>query len=133
MINKQELRVGNLLMHGDQIVTVEEIGDTGINMVWLHEMSHWNYDYGNLSPIPLTSEWLERLGFAKVQDGDMAYPEIWRLVYTRVNVPYSFDLQSRGDEEWRWFEGNSNVPIYGVHELQNLIHSLFGKELTIKQ
>lgn len=140
MIEARELRIGNLVYasldenDNPEPCQVTQLRNRGI--VWSSDLGPnpkgENYtSYENVEPIPLTEDWLTKLGFTKIQEGDMAHPEIWRITYCRVLVETNFDLQNRDPCEYRWFEGNTNVPLYYVHDLQNLFFALSGKELTI--
>lgn len=90
-----------------------------------------NQDYGFYG-IPLTPEWLIKMGFKNTQQGTMAYPEVWRIIYCPVLVKTALDLQNRDQGEYRWFEGNTNVAFHYVHQIQNFYFALAGEELTIK-
>lgn len=125
MIDKKELRVGNLLKHGDQIVTVEEIGDDGINICWNHEMTGWDYDYTNLYPIELSPEWMEKLGFDQNLGG--YYMDIPNLGY----IGYDVGILELGVAA-KFPITAANTSIRYVHSLMNLYYSLTGEELTIK-
>lgn len=140
MIEAKDVRIGNIVAAGVQIVTIAGIYTREIEKDLPYKehfyVSGFVGDYycfnpNDLEPTPLTEDWLTKLGFTKIQEGDMAHPEIWRITYCPVLVETNFDLQNRDPGEYRWFEGNTNVPLYYVHDLQNLFFALSGKELTI--
>lgn len=138
MIDKRDLRVGNLLKHGEKIVTVKEIGDDGINFIWAHEMSGWDYDYVNLFPIELTPEWLEKCGFDKEKSNDTEERDVWTIQVAN-NTSLYYDPELTGKEWYLSLEWNNNHwqnefwanPKY-IHQVQNLFYALTGEELTIK-
>ena len=74
-----------------------------------------------IEPIPITAEWLLRLGFEKCEDGQFGATykhyviKIWTL--KSGGLCFCFD---------QWVK-NINY----VHELQNLYFSLIGKELKL--
>jgi hypothetical protein len=78
---------------------------------------------------PITEAWLTRFGFDMVQEGSMALPTIYRRIYCPVLVTTNFDVQCRGD--FRWMEGNANVELIFVHQLQVLYFAVTGEHLKL--
>lgn len=130
MIDKKELRVGNLLhcqsaTGENKIVTVDEIGDDGINILWAHEMTGWEHSYENLFPIELTTDWINKLGLTQTKS------DVWEIGQLRIWLGngclcYLID-EDNGDGHYL-----PNGTIKHVHQLMNLYYSLTGEELTIK-
>ena len=131
MIKAEELRIGNWVSN---IHTNEDYQLTPQR--WINLLRHFypKDDCGvsmcYIKPIPLTEEWLIKLGFTqhteKTQDfyiDDDGY-SYWNICYGT-------------DNQW-WFHaglGNGDVPIANpqyVHQLQNLYYALTGTELEIK-
>jgi hypothetical protein len=130
-----ELRIGNLVdvKKNDYLLTyivnckVESINIEGINSYYDDGIGGDNWEYGGkfeeLIPIPLTEEWLFKLGFKKDQNN--------RYVTTNWSGLY-LELKSQ------WYlmraTNEANIEIcYGfkhVHQLQNLYFALTGEELT---
>lgn len=124
-----ELRIGNFCKWNGPYFKEEAV----IASLDLTEVSFKCGDYGMVSeiePIPLTEEWLEKLGFwskYKSCNNDWSY--------------YGFTINQISDED----EDGNEIPqeqifyyqymydIKYVHQLQNLYFALFEKELTIKQ
>jgi hypothetical protein len=89
---------------------------------------------GDLSPIPLTEEWLLKFGFKK---GNSIYPEGYSInilntdTYLRPSFEggfyWGFNLRNKSDCELY-----NAKPIKYVHQLQNLYFALTGNELEIK-
>ena len=83
------------------------------------------------APVPLTEEWLERLGFETNMNGE---PQIKTTV---ADLSLSIaNTKFRGvvwhcENGCKWYQLNKNT-LY-VHQLQNLYHALTGEELTIKE
>lgn len=133
MIDKKELRVGNLVkyigkkhwFHGS-IIEVDEIGDDGINIEWMHEMSGWEYSYKEIEPIELNKEWLERLGFVATKK-DIFEINRLRLWLGNGCLCYLID-EDNGDGHYL-----PNGIINHVHQVQNLYYWLHNEELTIKE
>jgi len=124
-ISVTELRLGNLIKLNDEIVQVDisiinYIDDCG--------------DPENVSPIPLTEEWLKKFGF--IQQGDR---KVWILDRVAVTWTDHPDLRgkSTGDKFYLGFRDISGViyrttiEVLYVHVLQNAL-ALTGKELEIK-
>lgn len=132
MINTNELRRGNWIKRIDGgAFVVEDITDNCVNIeLGEYEMTGWYHDEDELEGIPLTEEILLACGFEKIQESSMAYPEVWRITSIRILVPYHFELSTRGEGEYRWFEGNANVPVYYLHSLMNLYYQITGTELV---
>ena len=82
-------------------------------------------------PIVLSPDILEKCGFRKTQEGNMALPEVWSRNYQKRVVINTIDISIRGSDEIYWIEGNTIVELYSLHQLQNLIHALTGEELSI--
>lgn len=123
MINPKELRWGSLVaaqgggipregITWSDYVILEPYG------VFMAQTNKCTYD-----PIPITPEWLERLGFEKMPPKNH-WEEYWdkgilRLYITDGKISPIAVIHSK-------------KPKY-VHQLQNLYHALTGEELTIKE
>jgi len=141
----KELRIGNLVltktvtmdMYGTEFGQVETevkgITATGINpyvfkgayVADIRDM----HSFVNLKPIPLTEEWLIKLGFRLSRDW-YDYPLNYSLEYhpkEKLLVIWPEDSHGGGDMD------RVNIPCEFVHHLQNIIHALTGEELTIKE
>jgi hypothetical protein len=121
MIDSKDLRIGNLVYYGEEVISVKTIGDlfTGINE-W-HDMGMWgSLRYENIQPIELTEEWLLRFGFEKVE----------------FHIPDKYDngkLRIKKDNRGFWIIACYNfILITSVSQLQNIYYFLTGQELTIK-
>lgn len=121
MIDKKELRIGNLLKCGDNIVKVEDIGDSGINLQWFHGLSGFDYGYTQLSPIELTPEWLDKLGVEQIWNNRWQHSE--GLDIELFKDGYMILCEERTNWGRRYLH---------VHEIQNVFYWLTGKELIIK-
>jgi hypothetical protein len=124
-----ELRIGNLVYYGDNIAYVSAVFRTHFNCEdSVTGISFDNSLQNNFTPILLTEEWLEKLGFwSKYKSNHLK----WTF--------YGFDIDQVSDED----ENGNEIPqeqtfhyayqyeIKYVHQLQNLYFALFEKELTI--
>lgn len=124
MIDPRELRLGNLLQNErGEIVEVKEILEDHINRYFdFVEGYKPEYEFKDLSYIPLAEEWLEeKLGFIK--------NDIW---WENENICLIWD-----DIHKEWFlnstEREYDPELKYVHQLQNLYFDLKRKELTIKE
>ena len=116
----KELRIGNW------VNLFKGVNDNGA--IWKYYYIDSGYDIykldendcGDIEPIPLTPEILEKCGFAKTNMAD-GYKR-----YTKQGV--SIDLPYF---EFVYNDGDSNVEIKHLHQLQNLVHALTGEELEV--
>ena len=118
MIDPKELRIGNVV----ERITVKAWSGTRKDIYTIRTGMDI-FQCADLNPIPITPEWLERLGFEL------------RLPHDEENfVHWNFN----GFEIWQHGEGFCHDFHFGgdikyVHQLQNLVYSLTGQELIIKQ
>jgi len=116
MIKANELRIGNIILDekGDVVcVTID-------TFYWLAECVRNEEDY---KPIPLTEEWLVKLGFEKHEFSNYEYCK------GLFNLAHSNKLNPTG----MFYEAERGTYLKHVHQLQNLYFALTGEELTIKQ
>jgi hypothetical protein len=140
-LNIKELRVGNFIY--DAGIDFDNGGnkirsdDTELVVVTVEVMASiikypfGNFNYHSYVPIPISPEWLERFNFE--MDDDMEYGIIW-----------SFKISDDASIYWNGFieiEVRTKYVttrydldhIKHIHQLQNLYHSLTGKELELKE
>lgn len=150
-MNVQELRIGNLICTGKKEDGTDEIGivvrlESTVYKEWntpgedqlsylpldaRHETDFWETD--EYSPIPLTKEWLLRFGFKKSGSDDGT--EKW-LLMEKSSESYTGEICLLS-VSWHcyknfFFYQSLNHKIYHVHQLQNLVNVLTGKELILK-
>lgn len=114
-----ELRVGNKLYRGNQIVTVKQLILEDSDILICEEHGLFTLGY-TVQPIPLTPEILEKCGFIFRPEGEEAYEQIW--------MKGNFEI-------WEHDTGFCHSYINGgdinyLHQLQNLIYSLTNEELN---
>lgn len=114
-MNAVELRIGNVVLNQEgQIDTVESI------VKYTSAIRINDINDGAFKPIPLTEEWLLRLGFKadwpyfKPQDDST-------LELKKEDSGFSFWV----DDQWIRL-------VESVHQLQNLYFALTGEELTMQ-
>lgn len=119
-----ELRIGNLVHHEGIVSNVFALDDEGINGV-VNPNDGLEIQYIKATPIPLTEEWMERLGFRLDvrQPGQFDEQEVW----TKDGIDFY-----EHSEGWSIFFNFSKTHVRYVHQLQNLFFSLVGEELTVK-
>jgi hypothetical protein len=127
MITFQELRYGNKLLFLDKVVTFKNITNIREDSVfWINVLEDFIPQKSfQFKPIPLTEEWLLKLGLKKIG--------IWTF---SLNLVGNLDLiYYLGEKGWsiglKSYSDFSNLKY--VHQLQNLYFALTGKELTIKE
>ena len=126
MIKPQELRIGNRVNQTYTVLTTDEHGieiiegqDVASN-IWIEKE--------NIKPIPLTKDWLLRFGFQEIPE---KYPRLSKGDFEIVKFNEEHDWELQKDYGEHYLTPITDVKY--VHALQNLIHSLTGEELTIKQ
>lgn len=134
MIKREELRFDNWVLGSirpEEPVQINSIDKT------ICKAGEYLEGYESVNPIPLTEEWLIRMGFEIEKYPVYLTYKIWvgdfKLIYRVHNARKSTEL---------WLEGNGAYDEYGeadltdickyVHSLQNIYFALTGKELTIK-
>lgn len=115
----QELRIGNLLKRGYDIVEVSAIFRSHFNCTNKQTgVDYGNNHQSNYIPIPLTPEWLERFGFTN--------PNIdW--IYEKY--PIKVNVGNRNEVSVH----HKACRCEYIHQLQNLYFALTGTELTLKE
>lgn len=143
MINPNELRIGNIILCNDKISKV--LGLTihnGWGSVWVDSFIY-EYDDSSLlsrcNPIPITEEWLIKLGFNKKGiekeinfEGAIKYEneKVFDMVfYFELEFYYIIDVNTDKYEDYVY---TTKIFKY-IHQLQNLYFALTGKELEIKE
>jgi hypothetical protein len=129
MINKRELRIGNIVAspkHGLAIATIAGIATNDI--VMLEEVSTYDF-FSDVQPIPLTPDWLDKLGIRYKEGLGYSYPfaENFNLYLTKGvfrDCQCTIMQYSEGEELLKH--------IKYVHQFQNLYFALTGEELTIR-
>jgi hypothetical protein len=132
MIN--ELRIGNYILaySGGAEIPVKVTGL--MDGVIYHEETPIGATHGGiLNPLPLTEDWIKRLGFER---GCLDMYHIYHhlgdvgITYRRAGDYFEFD----------YIYNPASIPppknrprIQYVHQLQNLVHALTGKELTLSE
>lgn len=128
----QELRIGNLIQYKTVKNPVEVIGtDFETNYVKI-KGSFALIDY-TFEPIPITKEWLLRLGFTESES-------IWKGKKNILGIQIS-NNETLDYEKAEFFiagiNGHKVVTLWNspkyVHQLQNLYFALTGEELEIKE
>lgn len=109
MIQANELRLGNYLLFYGEPAPIKAGAINAFDRHLIDVIRH-------IQPIPLTPEILEKCGFKKMEYGYVLNDNYWYLSFK-----YQFNIA----------EFRITKPIEYVHQLQNVIYSLTGEELTI--
>jgi len=122
MISSKELRIGNYI-YGitDRVEIVDAISEDELKT---HTPKLEDYHWDELkyyNPIPLTEEWLLKLGMVNnSNEWEKRHEEI-NFIIERFNNKY-------------YYTGGEGVilskPMNYLHELQNLCYAITGKDLT---
>ena len=124
----EELRIGNLVTRGNKkhSFKIKEIHESSV-VLEVYSRTLWNITI--IEPIPLTEEWLVKLGFE--------YRDYYKN-YRIMAGDYYNSVQLR-DGKWLYNGDSSDAQCYGirevqyVHTLQNLYHALNDEELTLNE
>ena len=126
-MNKEELRIGNLVDFNRQVETVYAIRNSGVDFYkgkTKKSVIMQSYVWEAIKPIPLTEEWLLKFGFSEI--GGCNEKDF-------TNGDYNIFINSIGEVNFLFFrEGDWYQKIDYVHQLQNLYFALTGSELTLK-
>jgi hypothetical protein len=120
----KELRIGNWYMFADNegicYRTIKEIKHNEFGFVSDFD----GVNFGICKPIPLTEEWLNKLGFELNGFYRLQVTSFLELCWKPHDKKLNLQTEKNG------FTEDSKVKY--VHELQNLYFALTGTELTIK-
>jgi N-acetyl-anhydromuramyl-L-alanine amidase AmpD len=105
-----ELRVGNYFQW-------IEIASMGIGVDVITKNNHYTYEDFK-EPIPLTEEWLKRLGF-EYSEHERTDSGLWKLIPP-------FQIYGKCNQ----FIYDYRLDVNYVHSLQNLYYALTGEELN---
>ena len=154
MIDPKELRIGNIVEVDDnseswdylvgEILAVEEFKGSIVQLKRGCGCCYCHVEYADLSPTPLTEEWLNKLGLHEVEHGadfgladqiirgfklsDHLFLQKNKLRDGSGNYD-GFTLSIRSGLVFRLVMGC--LPIKTVHRLQNIVFDFTGKELTL--
>lgn len=114
-----------LKLTNPDIVIVESIGDTGINInPDTYDPIKYDYRFEDLTPIPLTEEWLIKFGFKEKIPGWFSY-ESFTIPFKSIVINLKLKSTCIASET----DSISMKNIEFVHELQNTFFALTGEEL----
>ena len=113
MIAANELRIGNYVYDANNELTqVNSIVDGAIN----YELDYGDCYFENINPIPITEEWLLKLGFEK-----------HNYIFRKDGFQFTFDKKIIPIKFYGGAIKNTNIKY--IHQLQNLYFALTQKEL----
>lgn len=125
-----ELRIGNYVVgkkwpeYDLELIVVTSVDDIGINLEeGLGEGIRREFYHHDISPIPLTTEILEKCGFEKrevVEDG---------IIYGKTKYTLIYTIATDGLHHFFLNGYHNDVQIDNLHQLQNLYFALTGEEL----
>lgn len=117
MIKAEELRLGNLV----QVPTMPQLGFMKVQALTSKYVN--GVDYNIVEPIPLSEEWLLKFGFQNHPDNPFWFKR-GSLMIGLIGVAEMMNELGSTVRISSW--------VNNVHQVQNLVHSLSGEELTIK-
>ena len=114
----QELRIGNLIYSHSRLFPTEIIKVKPYVIDWQLKYS----ELKNFEPIPLTEEWLLKLGF------DFGSDFIGECFFIEFDDKNDFFIHIEND---KFYYNYDEIEIKHVHQLQNLYFALTNNELEI--
>jgi hypothetical protein len=155
-MNQNELRIGNYVYYEHTTHVVSGVHGNSVFSWWVKDgkpVIEWEAKdisgtqvenpyidaVRQYEPIPLTEEWLEKLGIIKRNQTEELPEELQQpdidedgdIWYTWVKGVFNLEIQSNGEI---WFEVYSHyIHVKWVHQLQNLYFALTEEELTLKE
>ncbi len=122
-MDARELRIGNFVkLNEKEFTIIHEILEVGMTCKTKSLGQKDYYEIEDLTPIPLTEEWLLKFGFDL--NSDHFIGEVWGIEGNN----YYFCISCKS---YTFVHSSFNTRIEYVHQLQNLYHALTGKELEI--
>lgn len=138
-MNSKELRIGNLVEYNGEVETVTGVTEEN---PFVNTITPDYLDYEEITPIPLTGEWLLKFGFEEwTWCSDCAFIPLFfgdSLFCRYYNNQWHVKRLKVGRDREGFFgktEGRYVLPkgkIKYVHQLQNLYFALTNKELKNK-
>jgi hypothetical protein len=124
----RELRIGNWVLEKQNKLLGEifNITRTTCRIFVDNELEDLKPSLEDIEPIPLTEQWLERLGFK---------PDAVGCMYQDPENDYYGFVDRKEDGFMLVVHGEEHRETYVkyVHQLQNLFYELTGKELELKE
>jgi hypothetical protein len=123
-----ELRIGNLINYEQTTHIIETLNQEYCTSKWIDDdiCNPYVHNYDNIEPIPLTEEWLIKIGSTKHESAPCKW---YQLRNSYIEIQYYVD-KSNGKSGWVLFDKETEMKamIY-VHQLQNLYFALTNEEL----
>lgn len=128
-MNYKEFRCGNYVEHDGRVFQIDSIAEV-FPTLNTDEFGIGVVDWNNISPIPLTEEWLINFGAVKLETEHT--PNYFLLQFEIEDLTSIPELNSDFIVRKRYNNENSLFicEIKYAHQLQNLFFSLTGNELT---
>ena len=128
MIQANELMLGNWVIYENKLFPYNEPIPFQVSLSTFHDLHLMVSHKGHIAGIPITDDWLVKLGFEKniilnpKQFQDFYYIACWNNHNEVVALDYDCYETTVIAKDIKY-----------VHQLQNLYKLLTGQELTIKQ
>ena len=121
---KKELRIGNLI-YSKETSSIQKITGLSDENPFIDSITFDYTNYDEIEPIPITQEWLVKLGFTieKKPNGD--------ILYSYKEYRYSLIKKENYDGYLFCDDGNVLRDLEFIHELQNIYFALIVIELKL--
>jgi len=120
-----DLRINNLVLYNRQITVVKNIAEKSINLEFepgTFRVTNW-IPASEIEPLPITNDLLNKLGFKHHYTAHIYDTEAGRIFIKRKVNSFYLTIQN---------EYRDLILIASVHQLQNLMKSMFGIELKYR-
>ena len=143
-MNPTELRIGNYVSRDGEVDVINgiwcEIGESGLDDFYIQAGNKLDYPIDDIQPIPITEEWLKRIGFALRFDFDKSHGIYYNKLREDTEDMLTLRPYYMGGFLWGHSENPDEFPIEmgnpigveHVHQLQNLYFALTGSDLKIQ-
>jgi hypothetical protein len=123
-MNPKDLRIGNLVYYFDKIIEIESLHPQNDDV-------NDEIPFHCISGIPITTEWLIKLGFIKENYVNNFYLENDRTLYLIYLEKYLEGEDDYVSIEYLKIPLRQKIKIKYVHQLQNLFYSIRNYELSV--
>lgn len=128
----EQLRIGNIVNFTEGTSSLQgQVNYIGKSICLI---GNWSIECINIHGIRLTEEWLVKLGFREMEDTvPKGYPTFWPPGFDRFRIYFSDYNQTFNCDMFDFKSGDlveKIVTVDHVHQLQNLIFTITGKELV---
>lgn len=128
MMNVKDYRIGNLVEYDTDDLSWQTHEVSLFDLIVLELLP----DVEHYRPIPITEEWLQKLGFSIENDYGGKDNDCKTATIGFGERQFDIYIERKQNHFLYWLENGHSIELKYVHQLQNLYHSLFGDELSLQ-